>query len=40
MACSLADLVFVTINPAYKEHELKFCINHIELNTIITTNLK
>ena len=38
MACSLADAIFVTINPAYKTEELLYCLNQVELNTLITTN--
>ena len=38
MACSLADTIFVTINPAYKADELLYGLNLVELNYLITTN--
>lgn len=38
MACTLADVIFVTINPAYKTAELLYCLNQVELTTLITTN--
>ena len=38
MACSLADVVFVTINPAYKTMELEHSLNLAEISILITTN--
>ncbi len=40
MACALSDSIFVTINPAYKVEDLRFCLNNIEINLLITTNSK
>lgn len=39
MACTLADLIMVTINPAYKEVELEYCLQQTHINGLITSNL-
>jgi len=40
MACSLTDSIFVTINPAYRVEDLRFCLKNTEINALITTNSK
>ena len=35
-AASLADLVLVNINPAYKPEELQFTINNVGVEALIT----
>ena len=35
-ACSLADLVLVNINPAYRADELLFTMNNVEMEALIT----
>ena len=40
MACALSDCIFVTINPAYKVEDLRFCLLNTEINALITTNSK
>ena len=41
MACSMADLVLVNINPAYRAGELKYALNKVECETLLmVSNLK
>jgi fatty-acyl-CoA synthase len=41
MACSMADLVLVNINPAYRAMELKYALNKVECETLLmVSNLK
>lgn len=35
MACSMADLVLVNINPAYRALELKYALNKVECETLL-----
>ncbi len=39
-ACCLADLVMVTINPAYKTNELEYCLDKTDISAVLTTNAK
>jgi fatty-acyl-CoA synthase len=41
MACSMADLVLVNINPAYRAMELKYALNKVECEALLmVSNLK
>lgn len=35
MACALADLVLVNINPAYRAMELKYALNKVECEALL-----
>jgi fatty-acyl-CoA synthase len=38
MACALSKTILVTINPAYRQDDLRHCINSIELDYLVTSN--
>ena len=41
MACAMADLVLVNINPAYRAMELKYALNKVECEALLmVSNLK
>jgi fatty-acyl-CoA synthase len=35
MACAIADLILVNVNPAFKSDELAFCLNKVGVNCLI-----
>ena len=36
MASAQAGLILVNVNPAYKSHELKYCINKVEIKALVS----
>ena len=41
MACSMADLILVNINPAYKTEELRYTLNNVQCEVLMmVSNVK